>query len=371
MRPAPQDLQRLGTVLLCLGSGVITMAEDQRVRTASVYPGVSWERRAPEDVGLSPAKLDAFGDFVGGRGCVVRHGCMVYTWGDVSKRGDIASAAKPWYSHFLFKALEDGKIPSLDQKVAEWEPRLNDINQGLGHKDRDITWRHMANQISCYGLAEKPGTAFAYNDWQMALFWDTLFLKVYGATYADVDGKVLRPLLTDFLQCEDNPTFMAFGTRNRAGRVGVSPRDFCRFGLLYLRKGNWRGKQLLEEKRAVMAVTSPLPNAIPRADGRAAQMIPGQRTVGSRRIPDNQCDHLGCYSWLWWTNGVDRDGKRHWPDVPVDAYGCFGHGGPRAMVVIPGLDLVMSWNDAEVRGPERENRALKLLAKSVVPLADN
>ena len=25
-------------------------------------------------------------------------------------RGDVASAAKPWYSHFLFQALEDGKI---------------------------------------------------------------------------------------------------------------------------------------------------------------------------------------------------------------------------------------------------------------------
>jgi len=243
MRPAS-----LGTVLLCLGSGVTAMAEDQRVRTASVYPGVSWERRVPEDVGLSRAKLDAFRDIVGGRGCVVRHGYMVYTWGNVSKRGDIASAAKPWYSHFLFKALEDGKIPSLDQKVVEWEPLLND----------------------------------------------------------------------------------------------------------------------LKEKHAVTAVTSPLPNAIPRAGKRAADMIPGQRTMGSRSIPDNQCDHLGSYSWLWWTNGTDRNGKRHWPDVPADAYGCFGHGGPRAMVVIPGLDVVMSWNDAQVRGRERENRPLKLLVKSVV-----
>ena len=36
-----------------------------------------------------------------------------------------------------------------------------------GFKDRDITWRHMANQVSCYEIGAKPGTAFDYNDWQM------------------------------------------------------------------------------------------------------------------------------------------------------------------------------------------------------------
>lgn len=97
-------------------------------------------------------------------------------------------------------------------------------------------------------------------------------------------------------------------------------------------------------------------------------MISGQRSMGSQNIPDNQCDHLGSYSWLWWTNGVDREGKRHWADVPVDAYGAFGHGGPRAMVVIPNLDLIMSWNDANIRSRDKENQALKLLVEAVIHL---
>ncbi len=331
-----------------------------------VYPGRAWLRRTPAEVGLNAAKLDAFRKRVGGRGCVVRYGSMAYTWGDQSRRADVASACKPWFSHFLFKAIEEGKIASLDDKVLLLEPRLKPLNKRLAYKDRLITWRHLANQTSCYGIAEKPGTAFCYNDWQMALFWDLLFLKVYGATYDTVDEKVVHPLLTDILQCEDRPTFMAFGTRNRAGRVAVSVRDFCRFGLLYLRKGNWRGKQILSEKHATMAVASSLPNSIPRAKGKAAEMIPGQRTLGSRRIPDNQCDHVGSYSWLWWTNGVDREGKRHWPNVPTDAFGAFGHGGPRAMVVIPSLHLIMSWNDARIRGRKAENEALGLLVRSVV-----
>lgn len=283
----------------------------------------------------------------------------------------MASACKPFYSHLLFKALEDGLIESLDEKAVRWEPRLGQINGDLGFKDADIAWRHFANQTSCYQLAEKPGTAYAYNDWQMALFWDTLFLKVYGASYDNVDDHVFHALLTDPLQCQDDPTMMAFGTKNRPGRVGVSPRDFARFGLLYLREGSWNGRQLIRREHATMAVTSPLPNAIPRAGQKIAEMIPGQRTIGSGAKPDNQTDHFGSYSWLWWINGVDRDGMRMWPDAPHDTYGAFGHGGPRTMWVMPGLDIVVSYNDANLREwtsgrKNPTNTAMKLLVESVV-----
>jgi CubicO group peptidase (beta-lactamase class C family) len=238
---------------------------------------------------------------------------------------------------------------------------LKQINKNLGYKDSYIAWRHCANQISCYGLAETPGTAFDYNDWQMALFFDTLFKKVYGASFDTVDADVLRSMLTDKLECQDDPTFMAFGTGNRPGRLAISPRDFARFGLLYLHKGKWKNEQLISREYATMAVTNPLPISIPRAGNVAAEMIPGQRSIGSERIPDNQCDHIGSYSWLWWINGVDREGRRHWPDVPVDTYGCFGHGGIRAMVVLPAFDMIISWNGTKIEGAEKENEALKRL----------
>ncbi len=331
-----------------------------------VFPGKTWQEKSPDEVGMDAAKLKAFSQFVGGRGCVVRHGYLVYSWGDVSRRADVASAAKPFYAHFLLKALEDGKIDSLDEKAVKWEPRLAEINRPLDFKDREITWRHFANQTSCYQLVERPGTAYAYNDWQMALFWDTLFLKVYKTNYDSVDADVFHPLLTDPLQCEDQPTLMAFGKNNRPGRVGISVRDFARFGLLYLRKGNWNGRQLLGEKPAVMAVTSPLPNSIPRAGKEIAEMISGQRSMGSTSKPDNQTDHFGSYSWLWWTNGVDRHGTHMFPAAPEDLFGAFGHGGPRAMWVIPSLDLVVSYNDASMKhwtSGERNptNEAMKLV----------
>ncbi len=343
----------------------LSIAPIRAIETKPVYPGRQWEIKEPQQVGLDAEKLKELSDYAGGFGCVVRYGYMVYSWGDASRRKDVASAAKPVYAHFLFKAVEDGRIFSLDECLSKWQPQLNHINKALGYKDRRIRWRDCANQTSCYGLTEEPGTAYAYNDWQMALFWDTLFQKVYGAGYETVDAEVFHPGLTDNLECQDNPTFMAFGIKDRPGRLAISPRDFARFGLLYLRKGRWKDKQLLSREHATMAVTSPLPNSIPRTAGKEAEMIAAQRSIGSKRIPDNQCDHVGSYSWLWWTNGVDREGRLHWPDVPLDTYGCFGHGGLRAMVVMPGLELIISWNDTKIRGSEMESHALRLLKDSV------
>lgn len=333
-----------------------------------ICPQKTWAFMSATQAGMDGAKLDLFRDYVGGRGCVVRYGQMVYTWGDQSIRQDVASACKPVFSHFLFKAVETKRLASLDTLVATYAPCLEDLNSDLGHKDRGITFRHMANQVSCYGVKEAPGTAFDYNDWQMALFWDVLFLKVYGATYASVDSTVLHPMLTDLLQCEDNPTFLALGVSDRPGRVAISVRDFARFGVLYLRQGNWNGMQLISRDHAVQAVTSPLSNSIPRTAGQAAEMCSVARSLGSKKSPDDQTDHEGSYSWAWWTNGVNRAGRRHWPDAPHDTFGAFGHSnGQRAVVVIPSLELVVSWNDTTLGGkPGNPNEALKRLLQAVI-----
>lgn len=350
----------LGVVAVGISLGVMRADAGE---SKLVYPGRTWETKQPSEAGLDEQKLKEMSDYAGGFGCVVRGGYMVYTWGDPGRRMDVASAVKPVYTHFLLKAVESGKIKGFDEPVGEFEPRLKSLNEGLGHKDREITWRHLCNQISCYGVAERPGQAFDYSDWNMALLFDTLFLKVYGTSWDKVDADVLGPGLTDLLECEDKPTFMAFGTDNRPGRLGISPRDFARFGLLYLRKGKWQDKQLISAELAKLAVGSPLPTSIPRTEGAKAEMIEGQRSIGGG---NNQCDHNGNYSFAWWVNGVGRDGTRNWPDVGSDVYGCFGHGDIRAMVVMPSLDLIVSWNDTRIEGSEKVNHALKLVKDSVM-----
>ena len=126
--------------------------------------------------------------------------------------------------------------------------------------------------------------------------------------------------------------FRSFGRKDRPGRLGVSPRDFARFGWLYLNGGNWDDRQVLPAGVVRRAVTNPLPNSIPRTRGVRAAMLDGQRSIGSLQMPDNQGDHHGSYSWAWWINGVNRDGERFWPNAPLDVFTGLGHkNGQRGM----------------------------------------
>ena len=371
--------------LLLLLSPSIAVAQTAVAPTLSgitpVYPGAAWSFKTPAELGLDKNKLDAFQSFLGGRGAVVRYGYMAYTWGDQAYKADIASAVKPIFSTFLFKAVEQGKLGAVDQRINTFESCVDGINATLGYKDRAITFRHMANQLSGYGVKEQPGVAFDYNDWQMALFVDTLFLKVWGAgSWSNVDASVLRPQLADALHMQDAPSMNVSG--QQPGRVAISVRDFARVGLLYMRKGNWNGNQVLSQQNALRAVTEPVPSSVPRTQAVAAQLCPGQRTIGSTAIPDDQNDHYGSYSWLWWVNGVTPQryphyGKssthRYWWDAPVDTFAACGHTNcKRGMVVIPSLDLVVSWNDTRLDQSGMDasmtmNELLKRLVSAVVP----
>lgn len=347
---------RTTLLLMLLPTGLQAEAPE----AAAEFPGKTWAILRPEEAGLDPAGLRDFADKMGGRGCVVRRGRLVTSWGDISRRADIASAAKPWYVHLLLLLLRSGVVADFDQPVHKVDPRLFDLDPAGGFKNRGITWRHLANQTSCYGVQEKPGTAFDYSDYNMALFYD-LLVRAHRADHAGMDEKVLRPRLTDLLRCEDAPTLLAFGPKDRPGRLAVSVRDHARFGLLYLRRGVWGKHRLLEADQVRLVIASPVPADLPRTRGRPAPMLPGQRSIGGGR---DQTDHGGSYSFAWWINGKDAKGNRRWPDLPHDAYGSFGHGGKRGLLVLPGLDIVAAWNDARIQGVQDENRLLGILVEA-------
>ena len=133
-------------LLLAIAAAIPAAPGANRAPTEQpVYPAAEWEKRTPEQVGLSAEKLKSLADLAGGRGCVVRHGYLVYTWGDPAKSGDIASAVKPVISTLLLLAVQNGTLASVDAKVADFEPGLLKLNRG---KDAGITWQHLASQTS-------------------------------------------------------------------------------------------------------------------------------------------------------------------------------------------------------------------------------
>jgi len=338
-------------------------------RVRRVQPREHWRQLSAEEAGFNPDRLTAFASHVGGSGCLVRHGYMVHRWGHYAHPLDVASATKPVYAHLVYKAVEAGLIESLDAPLRDVHPGLARLNEKLGFKDARITWRQLITQTACYGVEESPGTAFNYSDYQVALLLDTLVLRVMRIPYGGVDEKLLAPFLSGPLQCQDKPTLNS--GRSPVGRLRISARDFARFGLLYLRRGRWHGKQVVPLEDALRAVGTPHPPSLPRTQQVPAEMLPGQRTVGSG---ENQEAHMNSYSYAWWTNGKQDDGQRVLPDVPPDAYMAEGHAGHDALVVIPSLDIVVCWiggfeGKLAFRycedGHRRANAALKLLVASL------
>jgi CubicO group peptidase (beta-lactamase class C family) len=330
---------------------------------SSEFPAAHWSVLTPGQAGLSAAKLEEFRELVGGRGCVVRHGAMVFSWGDPAKSSDVASAFKPLLSTLLFIAIQEGRVSSVDEPVTKFEPRLNTLNDG---KDAAITWRHLASQTSGYGWSEKPGAAYAYNDYALTFYYDTLMEKVFRTNGTEV----LRTRLAEPLQFEDAFTFNAFGPNNRPGRLALSCRDFARFGLLYLRGGHWHGHELLQTQFVKLAVSSPIAPSTPLTRGVDADMLPRQRTMGGKKNITNVGP--GFYSFNWWLNRTNAAG-RLFVDAPHDAYVASGHGGKRSLVIFQSLDLIAVWNDSVIDDHDqspgnprtRNNRALRVLATAI------
>lgn len=330
----------------------------------NVFPAAHWEQRTPEQAGLSREKLDALKQLVGGRGCVARHGCMVFSWGDQSKSSDVASAFKPVLSTLMLMAVQEGRLNSVDELVADFEPRLKTLNKG---KDAGITWRHLASQTSGYGLIEPPGAAYAYNDFALTLYYTLLTQKVFQTNGTEV----LRTHLAEPLQFEDNYSFNAFRRPNRDGRLALSVRDFARIGLLYLRHGQWRGQQIIRPKFIRMAINSPIPTDTPLTSRREADMLPDQHSIGGGKniTPVGP----GYYSFNWWLNRTNKSGQRLFVDAPPDTYVASGHGGKRALWIFPSLDLIVCWNDSPIDdhdkspgNPESKcNQAARLMVAAV------
>ena len=358
-------LKVIFTALILCGAG--GGCGGSRIRPTS--PGRQWAHLPAGRAGFDIDRMTAFVTHVGGTGCIVRYGRMVHQWGHYAHPLDVASATKVVYAHLIYAAIRAGLIENLDSPVSRFEPGLTRLNEPLGFKDAGITWRHLITQTACYGVEEKPGTAFNYSDYQMALLIDALVFKVYGTGYYDVDRRILDPSLTRLLQCQDRPTLN--GATSLPGRLRISARDFARFGLLYLQAGEWRRRRVIAREHAVRAIGTPVDVSMPRTQQVAADMLPKQRTIGSG---ENQERHMNSYSYGWWLNGVDKDGTRVLPDVSADAFLAQGHAGHDALIVIPSLDLVVCWIDAfegnpatrySVDGHQRVNTALKLLLKSI------
>lgn len=292
-----------------------------------VFPTSAWGSVAPSSVGLDESKLVALKNSVGGRGAVFYKGNKVYSWGDGSAKGDVASASKPILSLILFYSLANGKIPGVDKKLSDYR----------GSCAGGITFHHVANMISGYALGESAGAKWAYNDRGIALYATTLFDKVWKSSAQSVFNSIFAPL-----NFQDSPSM---NTGSKSGRITISVDDFARIGLFVSCKGNWNGNQIIPENYFNL-IKNQVPNSLP-ASTKSSDCDSDSCSIGTFGGGCNQnANGRGRYGYNFW---VFNEEYNQGQVIPSDTIILIGHAGAENMIIIPSLDIVAvgfgNWGD--------------------------
>lgn len=293
----------------------------------SVFPGESWEPLQPDKAGLKAEILDSLAILLGGRGCIIKDGYIVKIWGNISAKSDWLSSVKPIFSTLLFFAVEEGKIPDVHYK-------LDNLGWDLHPKDKEMEFYHLANMTSGYARPEKPGEAWAYNDYAIQLYQKSLFDKVFKES----PNQVLWSRL-GCLQFQDSVSF-----RENTPRIYASARDFARFGLFWMNRGKWKGEQLLPEKYFIKYMIPQVPKSLPLSKDSEIKnddyLKIGSFGGGSAHFTQYGS---GIYGFNWWFNstGLLHPSSVTWPDATPKTFMSIGAGGNN-MIIIPEYQLILS-----------------------------
>lgn len=321
------------------------------------WPTSGWEISSPAAEGMSAEALGGLDGVCKQIGCqavvVTRHGRIV--WEQYAPGLDQFSTfigysmAKSFTSALVGIALEDGQIKSIDQPVADF------IADWRGGDKQTITLRHIMSLTS--GLewnegytgvndvtsmvqsrdhvqyvldrpvAVPPGERFHYSTGDPAVL--SRVLKVATGEEAK---DMARERIFDVIGMPRAvwPTDPAGQTLTYCC-ITTTAREFAKFGYLYLRNGNWDGKQVVPESW-VRESTQPSQDLFPQ------------------------------YGLLWWLPDF--------PDAPKDTIQARGIQA-RHIFIIPSLDIVaVRIGTADVADNSDGNAFLAPIVRSVQQAAD-
>jgi CubicO group peptidase (beta-lactamase class C family) len=295
----------------------------------------------------------AFKNRVGGRGCIVRYGFMVHRWGSQTQHGQWASAQKALTSYDLGFAVEEGLLNGVHDLVARW-------GLPLRKEHCSMTFFHLACMLSEYALPHESGSHFAYNDYAVRLYNETLYKRVLGVDYDDV-GEMTDHFeaILGVLGCEDGDLFAeARGTV----RLNLSIRDMARFGWLLANKFAWRNEQLLPREFFEHYWRAHVPAGFPVCSDMAPDDYLGIGTWGGGV---NQHSSGSGYGFNCWHNLLP-DGRLVYPDGPCDAF-FFRGNRDKFIIVVPSLALVaVVYGGTNFSTSSQINRTLQMLQQAVV-----
>jgi CubicO group peptidase (beta-lactamase class C family) len=266
-----------------------------------------WKIASPEAVGLDGTQLalliDSIEDTHLSSILIVKDGYLIveeYSNGyDRYNQHFIASCTQSIISALIGIANDKGYIDSVDEKIADFFPELEDgnewkkeitiehlltmssgLDQGAFHPNRPIfamtpDW---IGYILSREVVTTPGTSFDYYPGNAHI----LSALLQRATKEDTRSFAVKYLFEPLgisekdIEWEKDPQ----GVFSGSWGLYMRPRDMAKVGLLYLDKGAWNGAQIIPEAWIERSVT------------------PSFRQVS---FGDLTAD----YGYLWWIEGKD------------------------------------------------------------------
>jgi CubicO group peptidase (beta-lactamase class C family) len=227
--------------------------------------------RAIREFVTSADKINTLHSFM-----LVRHGCVIAEGWWKPEAADkphvLASLSKSFNSTAVGLAIADGKL-SLDDPVLKFFPAdaPADVSDNLkamkvrdlltmtcGHDTEPKSERGVPSvkQFFAHTVQHQPGSHFQYNT-MGSYTLSAIVTKVTGQTTLEF----LTPRLFDPLGIE-HPEWPSSPEGNSLGGYGLKlcTEDIAKFGLLYLQKGKWNGRQLIPEKWIEEATSKQVPN---------------------------------------------------------------------------------------------------------------
>lgn len=316
------------TILFLLGASLHSLAQNQ----IQHFPGKHWDYvNNIEASGYSLnnlKKAKAYAEGINTAAVViVVNGKILYEWGSVDQKYNTHSIRKSFLSTLYGNYVNQGIIDidlTMQQLEIDDVPPLSDAEKEATIRDclkaRSGIYHPALYESSGMKalkpkrFTEKAGAHWYYNNWDFNVA-GTLFTKLTGKDiFEAIKTEIANPIQMESYTPKDGYYVTGKEFIHPAYPFRITARDLARFGLLMLKNGKWKDKQLIPEAWVKESTSYHSDARLYKTDG---------------------------YGYMWWV-AKDYNKFPHLPVVQLDetTYSARGAGG-HYLLIIPKYDMVI------------------------------
>jgi len=258
-----------------------------------------WQNADPASAGWSVNGLKAAQDYAATLKptavMVVQDGKVIASWGDVSRKVNVASVRKSLLSALYGIAVSEGRI-DLGSSLADLG--IDDKRPALTAAEKQATVRDLLMarsgiyHVAAYETADirqkRPergsyaaGSFWFYNNWDFNAL-GTIYRQQTGEDiFQSFAQRIAAPIGMEDFSARDGRYSLEKSSVHPAYPFTMTARDLARFGKLFLNGGQWGGRQV----------------------------IPAAWVRESTTALSQPSDHNSGYGYMWWTLRTDQWGQ--------------------------------------------------------------